>query len=199
VLMLKASPNEFKRFLAQTYFAEAPRKPRCNAKPVVDFILRPESKNERSRATKCAKILDRFLRDNVAPDAVVERLKKLGGIENAYAGTTGRPVAKKLKGEEPTETSGGASAKPGPKSHVVPMANAQAGATAVGNSDSPRPMPLMSVRVNLRTTLLVTMEPHEIEKILALETATVELRVAQASGGGLAEIAGHLIDTEDDS
>ena len=51
---------------------------------VLLFIMRAKTSNVRVRASKYAKILDRFARDGVKVNQVPDRIAKLGGVEAAY-------------------------------------------------------------------------------------------------------------------
>ncbi len=46
--------------------------------------MRPETPNDRTRASKYAKILDGLARDGLRASEVPERIRALGGIEEAY-------------------------------------------------------------------------------------------------------------------
>ncbi len=54
------------------------------SKPVLLFLMRAETPNDRTRASKYAKILNGFARANVRADQVPGRIKTLGGVEAAY-------------------------------------------------------------------------------------------------------------------
>ena len=93
---------------------------------VVHHMLQPEGKNEQSKASKWTAVIEHLSNKGGDGDSIVETLTKAGGIEEIYAETTGRNVAKaksgvteareKIDGDTETGSEGGgarAAADPG--------------------------------------------------------------------------------------
>jgi hypothetical protein len=79
-------PGAFEELKRDPFWEVSQRKPKglTTSRWVLLFIMRAKTSNVRVRASKYAKILDRFARTGIKATRVADRIKTLGGIEAAY-------------------------------------------------------------------------------------------------------------------
>ncbi len=85
--MFRDFPDAFEQLKQDPFWDNSRQRPKdlTTSKWVLYFIMRAETPNVRTRASKYAKILDGFARKRVRADKVPERIKALGGVEDSYA------------------------------------------------------------------------------------------------------------------
>ena len=79
-------PEAYEKLKQDPFWKNSRQKPKdlTTSKWVLLYVMRAETPNARTRASTYAKILDGFARKKVRADQVPERIKKLGGVEDAY-------------------------------------------------------------------------------------------------------------------
>ena len=84
--LVSARPGAYEQLKQDPFWDNSRQKPKdlTTSKWVLLFIMRAETRNARTRASTYAKILDGFARKKVRADQVPERIKALGGVEDAY-------------------------------------------------------------------------------------------------------------------
>jgi len=85
--LFREFPDSFERLKQEPFWKSSRQKPRdlTTSKWVLLYVMRAETPNVRTRASKYAKILNGFARAGVRVGQVPQRIKALGGVEAAYA------------------------------------------------------------------------------------------------------------------
>ncbi len=179
-------PGAYEQLKREPFWECSRQKPRdlTTSKHVLLFVMRAETPNVRTRASKYAKIVDGLARERVGVNQVPERIKALGGVEAAYAHFLAAERGLQITVDADDEAT----------EDERPLIPRKAGLRAArgGNADK-----VQSESFDLERCLIVELEPDALEAILDAGTTQegpvtfhLEITVHPRDARGFVQVVG---------
>ena len=178
--LFREFPGTFEELKQDPFWEISRQKPKdlTTSKWVLLFIMQAKTPNVRIRASKYAKILDRFTRDGVKVGQVEGRISALGGVEAAYehmvATEQGRALSSADRDDEEMENEGGRIPRKGKlrasRDGDAKVRGEQIDAETGSPSETGRDLAVSSrwlmTSIDPERSLIVELEPAQLERIV---------------------------------